>query len=142
MESRKFPGTVDSIDQIRHHIKEISAEAGLNKKASYNLMLAADEIATNIILYGYEASGTEGDLNVLHTETEKELIVIFEDQAPPFDPLRRELPDEADLAKPLEEREIGGLGIFLTVKGVDDFSYEYVDTTNRNIFKMKLDKAG
>lgn len=142
MESRKFPGTVDSIDQIRHHIKEISAEAGLNKKAAYNLMLAADEIATNIILYGYDESGIEGELNVLHAQTEHELIVIFEDQAPPFDPLRRELPDEEDLTKPLEERAIGGLGIFLTVRGVDDFSYEYIDNTNRNIFKMKLDSTG
>jgi serine/threonine-protein kinase RsbW len=141
MESKIFPGTVESIDLIRQYIKEISALAGLGKKATYNLMLAADEIATNIMLYGYEKAGLTGNLKVLHTITEDELVVIFEDQGIPFDPLARELPDEEDLSKPLEERSIGGLGIFLTVNGIDDFSYEYVDNQNRNIFKMKLEKT-
>ncbi|TDB64013.1 ATP-binding protein [Arundinibacter roseus] len=136
MESRTFPGTVDSIDQIRHYIMEISQAAGLGKKPTYNLMLAADEIATNIILYGYQEANQEGDIDVIHSLTDTELTVIFEDTATPFDPLQRELPDEEDLTKPLEERSIGGLGIFLTVQGVDEFSYEYVENRNRNIFKM------
>lgn len=140
MESKIFPGTVESIDHIREYIKEISEIAGLGKKPAYNLMLAADEIATNIVLYGYERAGLEGDIKVLYTQLDDELIVIFEDEAIPFDPLTRVLPEEEDLLKPLEERAIGGLGIFLTVNGVDDFSYEYVDNHNRNIFKMKLEK--
>lgn len=141
MESKIFPGTVDSIDQIRHHIKKIAETAGLGKKPTYNLMLAADEIATNIVLYGYEKAGITGNINVLNTKTDDELVVILEDQGIPFDPLARELPDEEDLTMPLEERAIGGLGIFLTVSGIDDFSYEYVDNQNRNIFKMKLGKT-
>ena len=136
MQSKTFPGTVESIDLIRHYIAEIAQNAGLGKKASYNLKLAADEIATNIVLYGYEEPGLEGDIEVLHEQTGEALTVIFEDTTDPFDPLARELPDEEDLAKPLEERKIGGLGIFLTVKGVDDFSYERVGEKNRNIFKM------
>ena len=141
MESKIFSGTVESIDQIRQYIKEISELAGLGKKPTYNLMLAADEIATNIVLYGYEKPGLVGNIKVLTTRTEDELVVIFEDEAVPFDPLARDLPEEEDLMKPLEERAIGGLGIFLTVNGVDDFAYEYVDNHNRNIFKMKLEKT-
>ncbi len=140
MESKIFPGTVESIDQIRQYIKEISELAGLGKKPSYNLMLAADEIATNIVLYGYEDAGLTGDIEVSYSQSEDELVVVFEDEATPFDPLSRDLPEEEDLMKPLEERAIGGLGIFLTINGVDDFVYEYVDNHNRNIFKMKLDK--
>ncbi|MPR35321.1 ATP-binding protein [Salmonirosea aquatica] len=136
MESKVFPGTVESIDLIRQHISELAQQAGLSKKASYNLRLAADEIATNIVLYGYEEAGLEGEIEVLHAFTDEGLVVVFEDTAAPFDPLTRELPDEEDLALPLEERNIGGLGIFLTVKGVDDFSYERVADRNRNIFKM------
>ncbi len=41
------------------------------------------------------------------------------------------------LSVPLEEREIGGLGIFLTVNGVDDFSYDFSTGKNRNKFVMK-----
>ena len=126
MESKIFPGTVESIDLIRQYIAELSQQAGLSKKAGYNLRLAADEIATNIVLYGYEEAGREGNIEVLHKLTDEGLEVVFEDTAAPFDPLARELPDEEDLSQPLEERKIGGLGIFLTVKGVDDFSYERV----------------
>lgn len=136
MESKLFPGTVESIDLIRKHISELGRQAGLSKKASYNLQLAADEIATNIVLYGYEEAGLEGNIEVLHDLTDEGLVVVFEDTATPFDPLARELPDEEDLALPLEERKIGGLGIFLTVRGVDEFSYERVNDRNRNIFKM------
>jgi serine/threonine-protein kinase RsbW len=136
MESQIFPGTVESIDLIRHYIADLSQQAGLNKKAGYNLRLAADEIATNIVLYGYEEAGREGNINVLHKLTDEQLEIIFEDTAAPFDPLARELPDEEDLTLPLEERKIGGLGIFLTVKGVDEFSYERVADRNRNIFRM------
>lgn len=142
MESKTFPGTVDSIDQIRQYIKEIAQRAGLGKKPAYNLMLAADEIATNIILYGYEQAGREGDVEVLHTITDNELTVIFEDTAIPFDPTNHELPDEEDLTKPLEERHIGGLGIFLTITGVDEFLYEPTSNGNRNIFKMKIADNG
>lgn len=63
-------------------------------------------------------------------------MVVFEDTATPFDPLARELPDGKDLALPLKERKIGGLGIFLTVRGMDEFSYERTGDRNRNIFKM------
>jgi anti-sigma regulatory factor (Ser/Thr protein kinase) len=46
------------------------------------------------------------------------------------------LPDEDELNLPLEERSIGGLGIFLVLKGVDTFRYERINEHNRNIFVM------
>ncbi|CAG4998422.1 hypothetical protein DYBT9275_01998 [Dyadobacter sp. CECT 9275] len=137
METRSYPGEVDSLDPLRDYIGELAEKAGLAKKATYSLKLAIDEIATNIILYGYQRAGIKADY-LLHSEiTDEALTVILEDEAPQFDPLSRELPDMDDLSRPLEEREIGGLGIYLTVNGVDEFSYEYVNGKNRNIFKMK-----
>ena len=141
MESKSFPGVVDSLDELRAYIGELSQKAGLAKKATYSLKLAIDEIATNIILYGYEKAGLVADIKVLSEITEQELIVILEDEASAFDPLAREIPDEEDLTMALEDREIGGLGIFLTIKGVDDFSYEYVDGKNRNTFIMNVVQA-
>jgi serine/threonine-protein kinase RsbW len=138
METKSFPGVVDSLDPLRDYISELAQKAGLAKKAKYSLTLAIDEIATNIILYGYERAGLEADFNVLSEITEHELIIILEDQAAAFDPLGREMPDADYLSKPLEDRDIGGLGIFLTVNGVDDFSYEYADGKNRNKFIMKI----
>lgn len=137
MESKSFPGVVDSLDPLRDYIGVLAEKAGLGKKPTYSLMLAIDEIATNIILYGYERAGLSADFSVLSEITDDALTVILEDVAAAFDPLARELPDEEALARSLEEREIGGLGIFLTVNGVDEFSWEYVDGKNRNKFVMK-----
>ncbi|GAA4412264.1 anti-sigma regulatory factor [Nibrella viscosa] len=139
MESKTFPGTLDSLDLIRQHVKELSQQAGLDKKSTYNLMLAADEIATNIILYGYEQAGQTGSIDVLSEIADNQLKVVFEDEAKPFDPTARDLPTEDDFNKPLEERTIGGMGIFLTINGVDKFSYEYANNRNRNIFIMNVD---
>lgn len=138
METKSFPGVVDSLDLLRDYISTLAAKAGLGKKPTYSLILAVDEIATNIILYGYERAGIVADFTVLSEITDSELVVILEDVAKPFDPLSRELPDADYLASELEDREIGGLGIFLTVNGVDEFSYEYADEKNRNKFVMKI----
>jgi len=141
METKSFPGVVDSLDELRDYIGELAQKAGLVKKSTYSLKLAIDEIATNIILYGYERAGLKADFIVLSEITEEDLTVILEDVAAAFDPLSREMPDHEDLTMALEEREIGGLGIFLTINGVDDFSYEYKDGKNRNIFIMKIVKS-
>lgn len=138
METKSFPGVVDSLDPLREYISALAAQAGLGKKPTYSLILAVDEIATNIILYGYERAGIVADFTVLGEITDSELIVILEDVAKPFDPLSRKLPDAEYLATDLEDREIGGLGIFLTVNGVDEFSYEYAGEKNRNKFVMKI----
>lgn len=137
METRSFPGNVDSLDPLRDYIGELAQQAGLSKKSTYNLKVAIDEIATNIILYGYESEKIDGTYRLLSEITENELTVILEDDAKPFNPLENELPDEMDLSVPLEEREIGGLGIFLTINGVDDFSYDFSTGKNRNKFIMK-----
>ena len=141
MESKSFPGVVDSLDGLRDYVDELSRQAGLAKKATYGLKLAVDEIATNIILYGYEKAGLVADFRVLSEITEQELIVILEDEAAAFDPLAKQMPDASDLSKSLEDREIGGLGIFLTIKGVDNFSYEYFNGKNRNVFVMKKQQS-
>ena len=138
MESKSFPGIVDSLDSLREYIGELAKKAGLAKKPTYSLKLAIDEIATNIILYGYQNAGLEADFVMLSEITNEELIIILEDVAAPFDPLAKELPNAEDLTKSLEERNIGGLGIFLTINGVDDFSYEYANGKNRNKFVMKI----
>lgn len=141
MERKTFPGTLDSLAGIREVVKEEAQRAGLSKKAAYNLMLALDEIATNIIVHGYEETGTEGVVDVLVDHSDNRLTVILEDDAAPFDPLQRELPNEEFFARPLEERPIGGMGIHLTINAVDEFNYEFTNNRNRNIFIVKTSDA-
>ena len=120
---KTFPAVIDSLESIRQYIKAVAQEAGLDKKASYNLLVAVDEIATNIILYGYQEDELEGVIDVTTEKTDKHLKVVFEDDAVPFDPTIRELPDEEDFNLPLDERPIGGLGIYLTINGVSEFLF-------------------
>ncbi len=134
MEPLILPGTLDSLTQIGAYILEAASAAGLERKLAYRLRLAVDEIATNAVLYGYERSSTEGDLVVIAEIDDSSLTIILEDTGPAYDPFDTPSPD--DLDEPLDDRDIGGLGVFLAIKGVDEFRYEWLNETNRNIFVM------
>lgn len=133
MDPLSLPGVLDSLSEIGQYVNAAAQAAGLDKKVAYRLRLAVDEVATNSIIHGYEESGTSGDLVVRSEMDAEKLTIILEDSAPPFD-LRslQERPDHID--KPVEDRPIGGLGVYLTVKNVDKFDYEYANNHNRNIF--------
>jgi serine/threonine-protein kinase RsbW len=132
MQPYLVPGTLDSLSAIGQYVNAAALAAGLDKKAAYRLRLAVDEIATNIIIHGYEESNLSGDLLVLSEMTPETLTITLEDTSGPFDPRNLGRPGHID--RPVEERPIGGLGIFLTIENVDKFDYEYVNNRNRNIF--------
>ncbi|ABG53925.1 putative anti-sigma regulatory factor, serine/threonine protein kinase [Trichodesmium erythraeum IMS101] len=133
MEALKVQGKLDSLGKIREYVKSAAKEAGLEKKPSYNLCLAVDEIATNIITHGYNDNGLEGNIYVETKIDEQSLTIYIEDTAIPFDPKKKEAVTQEDLQKSLEERPIGGLGIHLVQESVDEFIYEYKGDRNRNI---------
>lgn len=141
-ESRKFSASLDSLSLIREYLADSARLVGLDKSRTYKLCLAVDEIATNIINYGYLKSGIDnGIINVTVSSDKDLLTVILEDSAVPFNPLENKPPGEKELALPLEERAIGGLGIMLAIKNVDKFSYNYENGKNKNIFCMGLSQG-
>ena len=103
------------------------------KKEFFALRLVCEELVVNVVDYAYaDADDTKGWLDV-EIEREADSITIrFKDGGTPFNPLDREMPDTT---KPLEERRIGGLGIFLTIKKMDEVKYAYVN--NENILTIK-----
>jgi serine/threonine-protein kinase RsbW len=129
--------TLDALGEIARYVETAAAAAGLSKHETYRLRLAADEIATNIVTHGYQATGRSGGLVVRAALDEGALSITIEDWAPPFDPCSRAMPDEAELARPLEQRKIGGLGLYLAVESVDDFRYERRDDRNVTTLIMK-----
>ncbi|HNQ68145.1 MAG TPA: ATP-binding protein [Bacteroidales bacterium] len=137
-ESKTFVASLESLEPMRDFVSQTGSNAGLNKKQIYGLCIAVDEIATNIILYGYQNSGIDNGLINIHTIFEKEnFTVILEDSSTPFNPLETKIPDENELGLPLEERKIGGLGILMAKESVDEFRYEYKDGKNFNIFSVR-----
>ncbi|AFY43771.1 ATP-binding protein [Nostoc sp. PCC 7107] len=132
MEPLIVPGTLESLTAIAEYVMTAAAVAGLDKKTSYNLRLAVDEIATNTIIYGYGKATFPGCLNVQAHLEEECLKIFLEDSGDRFDPTQQSAPD--NFCQPLERRLAGGLGIYLTMQSVDKFIYERFGELNRNIF--------
>jgi serine/threonine-protein kinase RsbW len=136
--SSTVAATLDSLGAIAEFVMAAAASAGLDKRASYHLRLAVDETATNIIVHGYTKAGLQGELKLSADIDDRSLTVSIEDTGVTFDPRQAAAPD-TDL--PLEQRPIGGLGVYLAVKSVDEFLYERIGDRNRTTFKMHLSSA-
>ncbi len=134
MESFVAPGTVESLGPIREFVRSKAAEAGLDKKRAYRLQLAVDEIASNIAIHGYEEHDLAGDIEVQAELTADHLVITLVDEAVPYDPYSEVAPQAQDLDAPLEQRTIGGLGVFLAINNVDQFLYRFDHGRNHNIF--------
>ena len=135
MEPLTVPGTLDSLGKVRQYVSDAAAAANLDKKAAYRLKIAVDEIATNVIVHGYEEAGREGMLELWAKIDEKTLAISIEDTGAVYNPYNREV--DLDLDLPLEERQIGGLGVYLTIQSVDKFLYENIgEGRNRHTFVM------
>jgi len=138
MDKLSLPAVLDSLAQLRRYAKDAAAGAGIDEDRAYQLQLAVDEIATNIISYGYKDAGPSAEITIAEEIRGDMLIVTLEDQGPAFDPRTRPMPDAEDLTKPLEERTIGGLGIYLATQGVNRFGYRREGDRNLNIFEVKI----
>jgi serine/threonine-protein kinase RsbW len=137
MEKRSLPAVLDSLAEIRRYVKEAADRAGIEAARAYQLQLAVDEIATNVILHGYTDADASAVISIGSEMSGDALIIMLEDQAPAFDPNTMEMPEAEDLEKPLEERRIGGLGIFLAFQGVDRFDYRRENGSNINVFEVR-----
>lgn len=132
MEALTVDGQLESVTLITEYVAEAARAAEVHGRVAYYLCLAVDEIATNIIVHGYKHQ--VGTLTVEAQMDEGELRIVLEDTGPSYDPRQAPLPD---LQRPLEERQPGGLGIFLALRSVDDFRYERVHGRNRSIFSVQ-----
>jgi serine/threonine-protein kinase RsbW len=126
MSTQTFPADVQYLDQVREFVGEVARAAGFSDKGIYAVQLAADEAASNIIEHAY---GGQPDRTFrLHCEFQQDRIVItFFDRGKSFDFTRVE---EPDITANLSERKIGGLGIFLMHKLMDEVEYKVTKTGN------------
>jgi serine/threonine-protein kinase RsbW len=116
---------------------QLAEQGVLPSKTRWEVQLAAEEAAANVIRHGYrEQPDKTFDVEIRLSPTDVEVTV--EDSAPAFDPLQVP-PPRTDL--PLEERTPGGMGIFLVRKSMDRVSYERVDGKNRLIMSKHFDQA-
>jgi serine/threonine-protein kinase RsbW len=103
---------------IRRFVEEAARHLAMTPGAVDDVVQAVDELAANAILHGYR--GAPGRIEVEVRQAGDELAVTLRDDAPAFDPT---LVPEPDVSLPLEQRPVGGLGIFLSRRLVDEMRY-------------------
>ncbi|MGN5376594.1 ATP-binding protein [Streptomyces lasalocidi] len=129
----RVPATIESLEPVTDFVLRLGKKARLPETSLYRLRLAADELATNIVLHGYR--GEPGEITVDGGIDPGDVWVRFQDDAPAFDP--RQGMQQPALDVPLAERQIGGLGVFLAFTAVDTFEYELVAGRNVSTLVMR-----
>lgn len=121
MQSIRFAAKFEFLDEIREFVGDIARKGGFGDKDVYNIQLATDEAASNIIEHAYEEI-TDGVLDMSCGMIDANTIkIVLIDYGYPFDPSTIPMPD---LKADLSARKIGGLGIFLMRKLMDEVHYE------------------
>ena len=126
MDKKQVIAKVESLPEVSAFIDEKLEQAGCSMKVQMQIDVAVEEIFVNIASYAYE--GKEGSAEIFFDiNSENQAVITFVDEGVPYDPLKKEDPDVTLSAS---ERQIGGLGIFMVKKTMDDMIYEYKDGKN------------
>ncbi|MDD4817824.1 MAG: ATP-binding protein [Victivallaceae bacterium] len=131
-----LPARPEAFDTLRTWLENIAEELQLPTKTGRHLLIAADEIFTNISNYGYPAGGGSANVAVAFNMNDRVLTITFTDTGVAYNPLEA---GEPDINAPLEDRQIGGLGIFMVRKLMDEVKYQRDGDRNVLILSKKLD---
>ena len=126
MQTFTFPTTFDILDEIRSFVGDQAREAGFNAKDIYSIQLATDEAASNVIEHAYSGK-PDGKFDVSCEFQIDHLIITLLDHGKTFEPSRVE---EPNLKADLLDRKIGGLGIYLMHKLMDEVHYKSTPAGN------------
>jgi serine/threonine-protein kinase RsbW len=121
MQTLTVTADLDALARISAFMTEAAERAGLDERATWQIQLAVDEAATNIIQHAYDPD-IPGDMTLSwHCEGNR-FTVTIRDRGRQFDPQGVPPPD---LQSPLEERQVGGLGIYLITRLMDEVKFDF-----------------
>ena len=129
----ELTNALTELDTLCRNLKSIGDALGLPDKSVFQINLALDELFTNIVSYGY----TDEKVHRIKFEltAESDVVIIrIEDGGIPFDPAE---PITSQAQPPVEDCEVGGLGLHLVKKMMDDVVYERCDGKNITTLKKK-----
>ncbi|MBR6206541.1 MAG: ATP-binding protein [Oscillospiraceae bacterium] len=131
----ELEAVVENLPYVQEFIDSHLEKTGCPPRAQMQIGLAAEEIFVNIASYAYAPEKGRAKVRVEVSGDPVTVTITFLDRGMPYDPLQKEDPD---VTLPAEERDIGGLGILLTKKTMDDVAYEYRDGQNILTLKKKI----
>ena len=117
----------DKLPEVSAFVEEKLEDMGCPMKTQMQIGVAVEEIFINIASYAYAPETGTASVRVELCPDPRRVTITFTDQGIPYDPIAKEDPDVTLSA---EERQIGGLGIFMTKKIMDEMRYEYRDGSN------------
>ncbi len=126
MEKLCIKAKLENLVDVTAFVESQLETLDLPMKTQMQIDLAVEEIFVNIANYAYSPEDGLAIIEVELTEDPR-VIITFIDNGKPFDPLAKEDPD---ITKSAEDRKVGGLGIFMVKKSMDDVFYEYKDGQN------------
>ena len=136
MREMDIAATLENLDTVMAFVDQQLEEVGCSMKAQMQIDIAVEEVYVNIAHYAYNPEVGGVTIRVQIEEDPLAVILTFIDKGKPYDPLAKEDPDVTLAA---EDRQIGGLGIFMVKKSMDNVSYEYNEGRNILTLKKKLE---
>ena len=127
MKELTLAATVENIEVVTDFVNEELEAFDCPMKAQMQIDIAIDELFGNIAQYAYSPEVGEATVRVELMEAPRAAVITFIDKGVPYDPLAKSDPDTTLSA---EERAVGGLGIFMVKKTMDEITYEYKDGQN------------
>ena len=135
MKELKLTATVESLDEVLAFVDTELESVDCPMKVQMQLDVAVEELYVNIAHYAYAPGTGEATVSIDITQDPLNVTITFKDSGIPFDPTAKADPDVTLSA---QERQIGGLGIYMAKKGTDEMKYEYKDGQNILSISKKL----
>lgn len=135
MKELTIAATVENIETVTEFVNVQLAALGCSMKAQMQIDIAIDELFGNIAHYAYNPDVGSATVQVEVVEEPLAVVITFIDGGVPYDPLKAADPD---ITLSAEERQLGGLGIYMVKKSMDEITYEYKDGKNILSIKKKL----
>ena len=127
MNEKVFTAKKETLPEVMAFTEECLESFECPMKSSMAICVAVEEIFVNIASYAYPDGDGNAILSFGFDENERLMTLVIKDNGVPFNPLERA---EPDITLSADEREIGGLGIFITKKTMDTVSYAYENGEN------------
>jgi len=132
MKELTVDAAIENIPAVTSFVEEQLEQVGCPMKAMMQINIAIDELFGNIAQYAYTPKTGKATVRVEVTENPMAVVITFIDNGVPYDPLAKADPN---VSLPADERQIGGLGIFMVKKSMDEINYEYKN--GQNILTIK-----
>ncbi len=129
--------TVDNLSKVLAFIDEQLEANNCPMRVMLEIDVAAEEIFVNVASYAYTSGIGSVAIEVNFEEKPKAVAIRFIDSGIPYNPLEKEDPD---VTLPAEKRGIGGLGVFMVKKSMDEVTYEYKDGKNHLTIRKFFDR--